>query len=97
VNSNLLEVNIAENICLECTIITEQGSDHPNYTKQLFNIECMSAHIIRNKTNIIMVQLDEVTAPDFVDLSQQTIIEHQETDGRPPFSQQSFGEMRADI
>jgi hypothetical protein len=97
VNSNLLEVNIAENICLECTIITEQGSDHPNYTKQLFNIECMSADIIRNKTNIIMVQLDEVTAPDFVDLSQQTIIEHQETDGRPPFSQQSFGEMRADI
>ena len=71
VNSNLLTVNIPENICLECTILSEQGLEHPKYTKQLFNIDCMSAHIVRNKTNILLVQLDEVTAPDNVDLSQQ--------------------------
>jgi hypothetical protein len=96
VNSKLLEVNIPENICLECTIITELGSDHPNYTKQLFSIECMCAHIVRNKTNIILVQLDEVTAPDFLDLSQQTVMEHQENNSRPPFSQHSSGDMGCD-
>jgi hypothetical protein len=57
----------------------------------------MSAHIICNKTNMILVQLDEVTAPDFVDLSQQTVIEHQEKDSWHPFFQQSFGEMRSNI
>jgi hypothetical protein len=96
VNSQLVEANIPENMCLECAITTELGSDHPHCTKQLFSIECMCAHVVRNKNNVTLVQLDEVSAPDFVDLSQQTTVEHPEKDSLPPFSQQSFRGMMSD-
>jgi hypothetical protein len=90
VNSNLVQVEISENICLECTILTEHGVEHERYTKQLFNVECMSAHIVRNKTNLIMVQLDEVRAPDPVDFSQNPRPSTQEVVDLSQTTQQTF-------
>ncbi len=63
INEALFNPLLPENICLECTILHEQGREHPSFTLKLFNIDCISAFIIRNKTNLIMCQLEDSLAP----------------------------------
>ena len=58
-NTALCNPYTPENICLECTVLHGLGEEHPSYTKQLFNVDCISSYIIRNKINIIMSQLQE--------------------------------------
>ena len=64
ITSHLHEVLTPENISIECTILVEFGSEHPIFTKQLFNVDCVAAHITRNKSNIILSQLDGSTTPN---------------------------------
>jgi hypothetical protein len=47
-------------------------------------------------TRTIKRSFYEVTAPDFLDLSQQPVMEHQENNSRPLFSQHSSGDMGCD-
>ena len=58
-NTALYNPYTPENICLECTVLHLNGVEHPSYTQQLFNVDCISSYIIRNKVNIIMSQLQE--------------------------------------
>ena len=60
-NVALYNPHTPENICLECTILHLHGVEHPSYTKQLFNVDCISSYIIRNKINIIVSQLQEAS------------------------------------
>jgi hypothetical protein len=62
-----------DNICLECTVLHLHGIEHPSFSKQLFNVDCISAYIIRNKISIIMCQLQESSGAQYpTHLSQQT-------------------------
>jgi hypothetical protein len=72
-NHSLFNPLSPENICLECTILHEQGREHPSFTLQLFNIDCISAFIIRNKTNLIMCQLEDSSQPDHPVLQNQPL------------------------
>ncbi len=78
INQSLLNPMTSENICLECTILHEQGLEHPSYTSTLFDIDCISAFIIKSKSNVIMCQLEDSTDFD-ISASQATM--------PPPFSQ----------
>jgi hypothetical protein len=72
-NRSLYNPYTPENICLECTVLHLLGIEHPSFTKQLFNVDCISAYIIRNKINIIMCQLQESSGAQYpTHLSQQT-------------------------
>ena len=48
----------SDNICIETTILSKEGLEHPSYTRQLFKVDCISAYITKSKNNIIMSQLD---------------------------------------
>ncbi len=56
--SNLVIQYTLENICLECTILHDEGTEHPGYTQQLFKIACVAAYVIRSKSNLILSQLE---------------------------------------
>ena len=64
ISSLLYDKCTSENICIETTILTTGGLEHPSYTKQLFKVDCISAYITRSKTNIIMSQLDGCVGQD---------------------------------
>jgi hypothetical protein len=73
INHSLFNPLLPENICLECTILHEQEREHPSFTLKLFNINCISAFIIRNKTNLTMCQLEDSSQPDHPVLQNQAL------------------------
>jgi hypothetical protein len=54
----LYNSSTSDNICIETTILSKEGLEHPSYTRQLFKVDCISAYITKSKNNIIMAQLD---------------------------------------
>jgi hypothetical protein len=78
INQFLVNPLTPENICLECTILHEHGIEHPGYTCVLFDVDCVSAFITKNQTNLILCQLEDSTSFDN-NPSQTTM--------PPPFSQ----------
>ena len=100
INSSLFNPRSSENLSLECTVLHSQGLEHPSYTRQLFNIDCIAAFIIRSKANLILCQLEESTSTDLpqsqppaiTELSQQSYVglsQYSQNHGRPVLSQQS--------
>jgi hypothetical protein len=49
------------NFCIECTIVTKAGQEHPDYTKVLFSTGCVTTFLVRSKTNIIINLLKATT------------------------------------
>ena len=64
ITRNVVNQFTPENICLECTILHGEGTEHPSYTQQLFKIACIAAYIIRSKSNLIVSQLEVSTLPE---------------------------------
>jgi len=97
ITSNLVNQFTPENICLECTILHGEGTEHPGYTQQLFKIACIAAYIIRSKSNIIVSQLEVATLPEeyvHQHLSQDVTMGYSfglQDEGTNPFSQMGFG------
>ncbi len=73
INKALCNPLSPENMGLECTILHEQGQEHHSFTLKLFNINCISAFIIRNKTNLTMCQLEDSSQPDHPVLQNQAL------------------------
>jgi hypothetical protein len=87
-NGSLYNPYTPENICLECTVLHLHGVEHPSFTNQLFNVDCISAYIIRNKINIIMCQLQESSGSQYPNqYSQPHFDEHAPIQPVPPFTQ----------
>jgi hypothetical protein len=42
------------NYCVECTILQNGGQEHPDYTRALFAVGCVTTFIVRSKTNIVI-------------------------------------------
>jgi hypothetical protein len=76
INQTLFNPLSPEIICLECTILHEQGWEHSSFTLKLFNIDCISAFIIWNETNLIMCQSEDLSAPDHTVLHSQAWSQH---------------------
>jgi len=85
----------SDNICIETTILSHEGLEHPSYTRQLFKVDCISAYITKSKTNIIMSQLDgsntqETSFGATESLSQNTYAQGVNTASVGPSSSQQF-------
>jgi hypothetical protein len=97
ITSNLINQFTPENICLECTILHEEGTEHPSYTQQLFKIACIAAYVIRSKSNLILSQLEVSTLPEeyvHQSLSQNATTGYSfglQNTGTNPFSEMGYG------
>jgi hypothetical protein len=101
INSSLFNPDTEENLAIECTVIHEEGKEHPSYTRQLFGPDCLAAYINRRMDNVLMSQLEESTANRFS--QPQGIVaqlhegvhsfSQQSQHGMPQLSQQSYGGM----
>jgi hypothetical protein len=97
ITSNLVNQYTPENICPECMILHDEGTEHPDYTQQLFKIACVAAYVIRSKSNLFLSQLEVSTLPEeyvHQNLSQNATMGYSfrmQDLGTNPFSAMGFG------
>jgi hypothetical protein len=75
----LLIPNVAENFCLEATILHDGDVEHPRYTKKRFELGCIAQFVQKGKQNIIICEIrtsSHIQAPNFP--------------GALPYAQQAF-------
>jgi hypothetical protein len=86
---NLVNKLTPENICMDCTILHNEGTLHPTYTKQLFKIGCIQSYIGQNNSNRILSQMEDSTvAKELVNPQQVNLSFSQQVN--LSFSQQAY-------
>jgi hypothetical protein len=46
-------------MCLECTFLDNLGDAHQTFQKYLFTSGCISAYLIRSKSNVVVCELED--------------------------------------
>ena len=60
IKSNLADMMVPDNYCLECTCLKDGGIEDERYIKVLFSIKDVSTFVTRSKVNVIVSLLDKV-------------------------------------
>jgi hypothetical protein len=54
-----LSPDITNKMCLECTFLDNLGDAHQTFQKYLFTSGCISAYLIRSKSNVVVCELED--------------------------------------